>query len=71
MLRIVIKMPSITNQSKNEKTLTNDNLDADLTFDETTPITFDESQRPFSDLGKPITNQSKNEKSLTNTAENA
>ncbi len=58
----------ITEETKNEKSLTNEVM-TDVTWDEAT-MTWDEAVRPWVALGKPITKTAKNNKSLTNESEN-
>ena len=61
-------MATITNISKNNKSLSNIDI-ADITWDEAT-MTWDEAERPWLAVGKPITKIAKNNKSLTNITEN-
>lgn len=58
-------MPSLSNASKNEKSLTLEATDNDLTWDEAT-MTWDEATSTWQAPGRPITKTTKNSKTLTN-----
>jgi|GEM_PF-7104723 len=62
-------MSSISLETKNEKSLTLEDTDNDLTWDEAT-MTWDEATSPWQSPGRPITKESKNTKSLANESEN-
>lgn len=62
-------MPGISNNSKNDKTLSNADLGADIIVDEAT-MTIDDAERPVDFLGNPVTKKTKNNKTLTNSNEN-
>jgi len=62
-------MPAISNEAKNNVSLSNRGLGTDLTVDEAT-MTVDEAQRSVDFVGEPVTKLSKNDKSLTNESEN-
>ncbi len=61
-------MVSISNSSKNNKSLSNLGM-TDITVDEAT-MTVDEAERPVDALGVSITKASKNNKTLSNMSEN-
>ncbi len=62
-------MPSLSNNSINEKSLANLSNAGDILVDEATGL-VDEAEQPVDSLGHPITRLSINEKSLTPLAEN-
>lgn len=62
-------MPSISNGSKNNKTVSNADMNNSATVDDmATP--YDDAQLPYDDPGNPLSKQSKNNKSLSNASEN-
>jgi hypothetical protein len=56
---------SITPESKNSYSLSNENKESDLTWDEAT-MTWDEATRTWELPGRPMTRESKNANSLSN-----
>jgi len=58
-------MVSLTNESKNSKTLSNEEVPSGLTWDEAT-MTWDDAVRTWDIPGTPISKESKNTKSLSN-----
>jgi len=68
-MRVINKMPSITPNSINEKSLTNLSSAGDILVDEAT-MTVNEAEQPVDSVGHPITKLSINEKSLSNLVEN-
>lgn len=62
-------MPTIAEESKNEKSLTNETLNGDIALQDA-PIPLSEMPRPLFAPGKPIIKETKNLKSLVNDSEN-
>ena len=59
-------MAALTNEQKNNKTITNEDAgNLDLTWDEAT-MTWDEAVTTWEAPGTPLTKEAKNNKSLTN-----
>jgi len=62
-------MPSLSNESKNEKSLTNASFSRSPKLKEI-PVSLKDVVRPLKAPGWPIINESKNNKTLTNETEN-
>lgn len=61
-------MPSLSNESKNDKSLSNETTDNSLTWDKATN-TWADATAPWESPGRPVTKESKNNKTLINDSE--
>lgn len=61
---------TISKESKNSYSLSNESKDTGLTWDEAT-MTWNEAQRTWDSPGQPMTKESKNSNSLSLEAKNA
>jgi len=61
---------TITNESKNDLTISNTEKDSDLTWEESNPMTWDDESGVWSNPKRPFVNEDKIALSITNEDKN-